>query len=60
MESICSYKTLRKSMPNNGKSMANEKEKKSSKNCLKKSDFINMKNLSKFVATDLSGKLSLN
>ena len=51
---------LRKFMPNNGKSMANEKGNKSSGNCIKNLDFINMKKLSKAIAIELSRKLSLN
>ena len=57
MESIFNCKMLRKSMPNNEKSMENEKRKKSSGNFIKNSDFINIEKLSKSVVKDLSGKL---
>ena len=60
MKGICCGKMPIKSMPNIQKSMANIKGKKSSKNSLKNSDFIYMKNLSKSITTDLSGKLFLN
>ena len=50
----------RKSMSNIQKSMENRKGKKSSENGLKNSDFIYMKNLSKSVTTDLSGKPFIN
>ena len=38
MENICSCKMLRKSMPNNEKSMANEKGKKSYRDLIQNSD----------------------
>ena len=59
MKSICICTKLRKSIPNNEKSMENEKEKKSRGNYTKNLDFINMKKLSKSITINLSRKLFL-